>query len=183
MTPQRHRLLFWFKVLLVTLFAMAAVTVVLRWHRIFPSHETSELYRHYENHEHIDVSFVKDFRINDTVFVDVTLLEATDSAGWSVLKKGFDIIESEDLPPEEREFLNTYFNQPIVIKKAAPGKYNQQPDTCAAHNDIIAIERAAKHVCVFHTAHSTGQRSSVEYLIDQMIINKTLNIQSHEKKH
>ena len=177
MTPKKHLLLFWFYVLLVTLFAMAAVTVVLRWHRIFPSHETSELYRRYENHEHIDVSFVKDFRVNDTIAVDVTLIEATDSAGWKRLKEDFDIIEAEDLPLNERENFNARYNNSISVKLASSNKNYKMPDTNICNNDVFAYEREKMRVTVFHTANSANQENAWIYLLEQMTNKNNLNIQ------
>ena len=38
---------------------------------------TSELYNRYADKEGIEASFIKDYKVNDSVFVDVTVLEAT----------------------------------------------------------------------------------------------------------
>ena len=183
MNPRKGILRFWGVFLALLALALGVITLIHRWHRVFPSSEVSEVYAHYENVEGIDASFVKKYRINDSVFVDVTMLQATDSAGWKMIKEEFNIFDADDLPPEEREIFNTYFNQSIVLKKVVPGKYNQQSDTNVNNNDVIAYERAKKRVCIFHTAHSTGQRGTSNYIFNQMISNNTLNIKDYEEKH
>ena len=166
MTPQRHRLLFWFKVLLVTLFAMAAVTVVLRWHRIFPSHETSELYRRYENHEHIDVSFVKDFHVNDTVSVDVTILEAKDDSTWMTMRKDFRVL----CYTQEN---NTSVGKDISYRYAPKSNYSATADTTdLLNNDCIAINHTERTICVFHIADEKTQKT-IEHLIFQHMLKRT----------
>lgn len=144
---------------------------------------TSELYNRYADKKGIEASFIKDYKVNDSVFVDITVLEARDSAGWKLLKEEFGIFDAKDLPPEEREIYNTYFNQSIVLKKAPPGKYSQQPDTNTINNDVIAYELAERRVSVFHTASTTIRRSTTNYLYNQMISKNSLNIQNHEEEH
>ena len=39
----------------------------------------------------VDAMFIKDYKINDIVFVDVTILKAKDSATWISLKKSFEV--------------------------------------------------------------------------------------------
>ena len=65
------------------------------WPRTVPLWECSEVYRRYADSEHVAAAFLKDFRVNDTVCVDVTLLEARDSLGWERMSEGF------SLPPPE----------------------------------------------------------------------------------
>ncbi len=72
---------FWMWVGIIMLIELAAITLWKRWYWFFPSHAVSEVYTHYAGTEGLNVVFFKDFKINDSVFVDVTLIEAkTDSA-------------------------------------------------------------------------------------------------------
>ena len=87
---------FWTIVALLALVETLVLFCVFQWRYIFPSHEVSDLYTHYEKVEGIDASFIKDFRVNDSVFIDVTLLEAQDSAGWATLKHDFSVPELDD---------------------------------------------------------------------------------------
>ena len=55
-----------------------------------PYWQSSEVYKKYKDVEGIRASYVKDFRVNDTLTVAVTLLEATDT-GWERLMEDFRI--------------------------------------------------------------------------------------------
>lgn len=181
MTRQFNKKRFW---LVIALFAVAealAFCLVMQWKYLFPSHAVSELYTRYENVEGVDVSFVKNFQVNDSITVDVTQLEATDSAGWKRLKDDFDIIEAEDLPPEERDIFNALYGNFISMKRAIPGKYNQAPDTNLWNDDVIACELSEKRVTVFHTANITNSVYISGYLLEQMTITNNLNIQKNEE--
>ncbi len=72
-----------------------------------PYWQSSEVYKKYKDVEGIRASYVKDFRVNDTMTVAVTLLEATDSAGWERLMERFgapdDMIETVKSNPEARK--------------------------------------------------------------------------------
>lgn len=76
-------------------FCLALLTVYVLHNsgRIFPSGEVGEVYRRYCNRDDIRVEFFKDFRIDDSTFVDVTTLTAKDSASWEALLREMNIKE------------------------------------------------------------------------------------------
>ena len=75
------------------LLAVAAVLVVKYWHHTLPAEECGEVYCRYSNRDDLKVSFLKDFRIDDSTTVDVTTLTAKDSAGWEALLREMNIKE------------------------------------------------------------------------------------------
>ncbi len=72
------------------LIVLGTLTVKL-WPRTVPFDQCSDLYKQYVAVEGINATYIKDYKVNDTVFVDVTLLEAIDSTGWEILKRDFDV--------------------------------------------------------------------------------------------
>ena len=80
---------FWLIIALLALVEALVCYVVLQREYLFPSDEVSEVYTRYADDESIDASFIKGYRVNDTLFVDVTLLQAKDSAGWERLLNDF----------------------------------------------------------------------------------------------
>ena len=76
-------------------FCLALLTVYVLHNsgRIFPSGEVGEVYRRYCNRDDIRVEFFKDFRVNDSITVDVTTLTAKDSASWEALLREMNIKE------------------------------------------------------------------------------------------
>lgn len=81
----------WPITILFCLLIIGGGAAVILWPRTVPFEQCSEIYQKYANMEDVSASFIKDYKVNDTVYVDVTLLEATDSVGWVTLKKDFDI--------------------------------------------------------------------------------------------
>ena len=74
-------------------FCLALLTVYVLHNsgRIFPSGEVGEVYRRYCNRDDIRVEFFKDFRVNDSITVDVTTLTAKDSASWEALLREMNV--------------------------------------------------------------------------------------------
>ena len=87
-------------------FCLALLTVYVLHNsgRIFPSGEVGEVYRRYCNRDDIRVEFFKDFRINDSITVDVTTLTAADSASWEALLR--EMNKSEGVIKRMREAVN-----------------------------------------------------------------------------
>ena len=50
--------------------------------RTVPLDECSPVYRQYEGHEGIEATYMKQYPVDDTTFVDVTLLHATTDSAW-----------------------------------------------------------------------------------------------------
>ena len=87
-------------------FCLALLTVYVLHNsgRIFPSGEVGEVYRRYCNRDDIRVEFFKDFRVNDSITVDVTTLTAADSASWEALLR--EMNKSEGVIKRMREAVN-----------------------------------------------------------------------------
>ena len=71
------------------LLAFGVTTVVLRWPQLTASEEVNDLYRRYAGDDHLDVAFIRGFRVNDSVVVNVTTFQARDSIGWATLYGDF----------------------------------------------------------------------------------------------
>ena len=65
--------------------------------RMLPLSQCSEVFQRYHDTPGIQADFIKNFHINDTITVDVTLLTATDTAAWDRLMADFNIPQ---YPPE-----------------------------------------------------------------------------------
>ena len=146
MTVQKHIVRFWAIFCVILAVALGAITVVLRWHRIFPSDEVSETYLKYAGRENVDASFVKGYRINDTMVVDVTLLETGDSAMWDTLCQDFSIVPLSKYPKDSPALTasdHTFFLR--LIK-----------DTIATQQDtlyrktLVIFSHKDMSMCVFH---------------------------------
>lgn len=153
-------------VFLSSLLAVAAVAVVRWWPRLFPSGEVSELYRHYEHSEHIRASFIKGFPVDDTLRVDVTLLQSTDSAGWEALQKEFNLVT---VP---LEILATFDTNSIFTKYVPKKDHSQSMDSIISNNDILAYSYHRREMALFHLTTEQQAVAIMEY-----------NVKETSKKH
>ena len=161
---------FWLIVAILALVEAAILCLALQWKYIFPSKEVSELYTRYENVDGVDVSFIKDYKVNDTVFVDVTLLEATDSMGWATLKKDFEIPNpSPDFQQHIDRGKDLIYTKKIPkvtvadsLKRSYPNVFLLSREDDSLHssrgaenvtygNDLLAISHLNHIIIVFHT--------------------------------
>lgn len=148
---------FWTVIAIVAVIEVLAIALVQQWRYIFPSHEVSDLYTHYEKVEGIDASFIKDFRVNDSVFIDVTMLEATTNSGWDKLKKDFNI------PPIHQEDQDCSRHNLTIFYLAPKNDHRASMDSVIINNDMITISRNTQTICVFHITNE-NQLYNICYL-------------------
>lgn len=132
----------WPITILFCLLIIGGGAAVILWPRTVPLQECSEIYQKYANVEDVRASFIKDYKVNDTVFVDVTLLEAIDSVGWITLKKDFEV---PVLPPELQQFVDS--GEELVFTKLIS---KPKVDTLAFPNDLLATSHLTHTLTVFH---------------------------------
>ena len=132
----------WPITILICLLLLGGGAVVIFWPRTVPFEQCSEIYQKYANVEKVQASFIKDFKVNDTVFVDVTLLEAIDSTGWDILKTDFKV------PPPPLELQPLIDNgEDLLFTKHIP-KYIA--NTSAFPYDLLVISHLTHTLTVFH---------------------------------
>lgn len=110
--------------------------------RRVPLDECSELYLHYAGQPGINASFVKDFRINDSLSVNATLLQAKDTSAWYRLMEMF-------LMPKQK--IDSLLTSGKIIIRAAPRGHPESPgiEDCTIF-DVITIDNAHLQLCFFH---------------------------------
>lgn len=138
----------WPITLLVCLLIIGGGTLVLGWPRTVPFDQCSDLYKQYVAVEGINATYIKDYKVNDTVFVDVTLLEAIDSTGWDILKKDFEV---PNLPLELQQLVDN--GEDSVFTKMIS-------EPAASH--LLAISYLTKTLTVFHIEND-AEKHAVKY--------------------
>jgi len=162
MSNQKKNLKFWLIFAILLAVALAAITVAHRWHRIFPSNEVSELYTRYAGVEGMEVSFAKDYRVNDTLRVDVTLIETSDDNTWDNLCQDLHIASIKDIPEEYRELFisNSTFEHFIKEDPLTPDSDSLM--------DLYVYSRKQKSVCVFHSISEKQYDAIIDNEIDKI---------------
>ena len=140
MTIRKNIVRFWGLFCLLLAVALGIITLAHHWHRIFPSDEVSEYYTRYAGREGMDVSYVKDYRVNDTILLDVTLLEVHDSLVWEQTCEELHLLTTAQIPAEFRHLYFTPNNFESYIVK----------DTVEHRQTVFIYTRYTRTICIFH---------------------------------
>lgn len=144
MNTQRliYKLTSWPVTLTVCLLIVLGTLTVKLWPRTVPFSQCSVAYQTYANQPGIRAAFIKDYRINDTVRVDVTLLEAQTDSAWTQLTDDFNAQLPPDMPPPPPNTADFWY--------APHGNYSLPMDTILTNNDIIAVSHDIRTIAIFH---------------------------------
>lgn len=125
--------------------AVVLVTAICRlWPRPVPLEECSEVYRQYCQMEGVRATYLKDYPVNDTLTVGVTLLEATTDSAWVVLQEDFKL---PVIPKEYEELFVGDSNR--VSVKSVPKSVPLCSDGDTVKTDLIVISRYRHTICHF----------------------------------
>lgn len=153
----------WPITILVCLLILGGGALILGWPRTVPFDQCSDLYKQYVAVEGINATYIKDYKVNDTVFVDVTLLEAIDSTGWDILKRDFEVAP---LPPELQQLVDN--GEDLVFTKSIP---KSEMDKSDFPNDLLAISHMIHTVTVFHINSEIEKYAVLNHNYKEEIIN------------
>ena len=135
----------WLITILVCLLLLGGGTIVILMPQVVPYSQCSDVYKQYADVDGIDATFIKDYKVNDTLAVNVTLLQATDSAGWARLQEDFIL---QPLPP------------------SAMAKIEQGKDLVSikkiSETEVAAFSLLKRSVSIFHTKNR-DERYAVYY--------------------
>lgn len=145
----------WPITILFCLLIIGGGVAVILWPRTVPLQECSEIYQKYASMENVKASFIKDYKVNDSVFVDVTLLEAKDSACWEILKNDFEV---PYLPAELQQLIDN--GTDLVFTKSIP---KTKTDTSDSPNDLLAISHLKHTLTVFHIEDETVKHAIMRH--------------------
>ena len=132
--------------LLLCLLLLGAGAVVILTPCTVPYEQCSDIYRKYAGTDGIKAAFVKDYKVNDTVLIDATVLEATTDSAWAVLQNDFNV---PIIPEEYREL----FDHSIDFRLAPKNNPKALADSIMLNNDIIVVSREAQTISVFHIVY------------------------------
>ena len=136
----------WIITLLLTPLLLALVALaVYRCHTV-PLSQCSEVYQRYHDTPGIRASFIRDMPINDSITLDVTLLQADDSLAFVRL------LQSWNRHPENHVIEEGDTEQSRSIYSCPKGHPELKPDIeNKDNNEMVAIFYLKYSVVIFHT--------------------------------
>ena len=130
---------------LMTCILIAVVAVVaIRYPRTVPYEQCGEVYKRYSKADGVRATYIKDYPLNDTLTVAVTLLEAVTDSGWVRLQEDFEL---PIIPKEFEEIFCGDSNR--VTTKNYPKSVPLYIDGDTLMNDLIAISYYKHSICHF----------------------------------
>ena len=157
------------KLICVVLF-VTVVVAMLAWGylaRVVPYWQCSEVYKRYSRVEGVRATYMKDYRINDTLTIGVTLLEATTDSGWAVLQEDFNV---PVVPKEYEELFCGDSNKVSVegVPKKVPLYFGE--DTI--YNDLIVTSRYRRTIAHFVITSREQKRLIINKHLDDKLKNE-----------
>lgn len=140
----------WLITILLILALLGGGVAVLLLPQVVPANQCSAIYQKYAAMEGVDATFIKNYKVNDTVTVNVTILEAKTDSSWIELQSDFNV------PVIPEEFKELIENMNTIDCRLAPkNKYNLPMDTIHYNNDAVAVSRSTKTISIFHLKKNT----------------------------
>lgn len=145
---------------LVVFLVVAVVGIVASyWPRTVPWDECSELYRRYADSPDIRAAYIKDYRVNDSLTINATILEATTDSSWrSLLVTFHDTITDAAMEPLKRGL------DVLSILSS-----DRRPDSIMTNDEFAVLSRCDRYICVFHIQDSVQREKVLDGIIDKVI--------------
>lgn len=135
----------WRGTALLCLLILGFAAAVILW----PRSDDASLSRHYNHIPGIKATYFKDYPINDTLTINVTLLQALDSTAWSTLRNDFNIAE---LDPALQQLIDSGLD-PIFTRRVNKNDYKQSADSTCPNPQLLAISYRSRSLSVFHVTN------------------------------
>ena len=128
---------------------------------VAPHRQVSDLYSRYEHVDGIAASYIHNYPVNDTLTLDVTLLEATNDSGWQTLCSDFAISGMV-------EGMVKLCPDLVFCRQVNRHDYTQTIAGDSPDAEVLAISCDTKTLAIFHTHNKNDIRAVLHYnWIDQ----------------
>ena len=156
------------------LFCIAVVSLgTLTAFRLFPhtlpDKKCSVLYQKFVTYDGIRATYIKNKKVNDSVMLDVTMLEAVTDSGWTTLMKEF------NLTPPPAEVLSFTRKDALFVFTVSKNKYSVSNDNTTATKDVASVSWSDRIINIFHIKDSSQNKAVHFSLFDEGINNQSNN--------
>ena len=162
--PHLSSLSSWRGTALLCLLILGSAAAVILW----PRSNDASLSRHYNHIPGIKATYFKDYPINDTLSINVTLLEALDSTAWSTLRNDFNIAE---LDPALQQLIDCGLD-PLFTRRVNKDDYTQSVDSTCPNSQLLAFSYKSQSVTLFHITNEKELHAVLYHNFDKTINQK-----------
>ena len=164
--------------LVISLVGLLAALVVLYMRLTVPYWQCSEVYKRYAHVEGVRATYIKNFPVNDTLTVGVTLLEATTDSGWVRLQEDFGL----PVIPKEKEATFCGDSNRVSLKKY-PKSVPLLIDGDTLAKDVIAISRYKHKIAYFEIQNRVHIELISHKHYEDNVSNDNLKKSNHEENN
>ena len=128
------------------------------WPRAVPWEECSTLYRQYAHADGIEATFIHNYKVNDTLSIDITLLQATDSAGWDLMCSSF------NCQPKGVNMDN--LKKGIDVMALLTGTAKREHGL--TDSEVAVVSFLGEYICIFHNLDSIYRNKLIDAITDKI---------------
>lgn len=155
----------WLITIIICLVILGGGAAVLLLPQVVPFDQCSDVYKRYADMDGVDATFIKDYKVNDSIRVNVTLLQATDSVSWNIIAKDLKVPPPPAIPDEYKGlFLQSNSFGYFIVKN----KTNEDKQMHDKRKDICTFSREKATICIFHTCNETQIDAILDNSIDEI---------------
>lgn len=155
----------WLITIIICLVILGGGAAVLLLPQVVPFDQCSDVYKRYADMDGVDATFIKDYKVNDSIRVNVTLLQATDSVSWNIIAKDLNVPPPPEIPDEYKGLFLQSNSFGYFIVKNKPNEDKQMHDK---RKDICTFSREKMTICIFHTCDETQIDAILDNSIDEI---------------
>ena len=139
--------------ILIVVVILGGASIFWYMQRTVPYWQCSEVYKRYKDVEGVRATYVKDYRVNDTLTVGVTLLEATTDSGWAKLVSKFNVpMEMVELAKSNPD-IDIWVGQALKDRPEVLCDVSELNEEEAQELEIMTISMQMHTICIFHTCN------------------------------
>ena len=132
--------------------------------------QCSKLYWQYRGQEGIEAFYVRDYPVDDTTFVDVTLLRATTDSAWVSLCHEFVPYEFAD----SSDYINKLIHDTtsVTFRPVSKDDYKKiiiPQETGYSNSNIVVLTAKVKSIGIFHINNKSQLEVIFFTIVDNML--------------
>ncbi len=159
-----ERLASWPATLTLCLLIVLGALAVKLWPRTVPFEQCSEVYKKYAGIDSVIATFIKNYKVNDSVVVSATLLETSDTCMWEKMCEDMHIPSITKIPDEFKELFFSEKTFEYIIEKES--SFDGRKDTYL--KNLYVYSRKDMTICIFHSLTEEQYDAIIDKEVDDI---------------
>lgn len=154
----------WLITIIVCLLILGGGGAVLLLPQVVPFDQCSDVYKRYAKMDGVDATFIKDYKVDDSVVVSATLLETEDTCMWEELCEDMHIPSITKIPEEFKDLFLSKNTFGYIVEKDS--SLIAEKGMC--FRNLYVYSRKDMTICVFHSLTEEQYDAIIDKEIDDI---------------